>query len=382
MSDPRVRARLDIESIAINARYRVHQITGVQRYAHEIVNRLTGEREKSPIDLLAPASAKGAIGHLWEQTVLPAACKRRLLWSPSGSGPAFYRRQVVTFHDLFAIEHPECYSPGYARWYRHLMARLARNSLHLIAVSEYTKSRIVKLLGRNPEEITVIHNGLTTGCERVGEEKVAAARSALNLPTKRYILRVSSLEKRKNLRTTLEAWARAHESLPADTWLVLAGPVADERVYGEQDLPVGLPRVLYTGWVPEEHLAGLYSGASLFLFPSLAEGFGFPLLEAMACGLRAIVSNNSSLPEVGGDTVAYIDPLDPGSLADAIRSEMAAGAQPGRPFLPAIARARTFSWDRAASYTRMVLEAAASLSPKAHALRTSEAFESNVQVSL
>jgi glycosyltransferase involved in cell wall biosynthesis len=377
MSDPRLANGGRAETIAVNARYRVHQVTGVQRYAHEIVDRLSAGPNNggaiSQIHLLAPASAKGALGHLWEQTVLPVSCQGRLLWSPSGSGPAFYHRQVVTFHDLFAIEHPECYSAGYARWYRHLMARLASNSLHLIAVSEYTKTRIVKLLGRNPDEITVIHNGLTTGLERVGEEKIAAARIALDLPTKRYLLSLSSLEKRKNLRTTLEAWARVHESLPADIWLVLAGPKAAESVYGEQDLPVNLPRVLYTGWVPEEHLAGLYSGASLFLFPSLAEGFGFPLLEAMACGVRAIASNNSSLPEVGGDVVTYIDPLDPASLAEAIRMELDAGAQPHRPFLPAIARARSFSWDRAASETRSVLEAAASLSPKALALRISEA---------
>ena len=73
------------------------------------------------------------------------------------------------------------------------MTRLATESLHLIAVSEYTKSRIVKLMGRNPDEITVIHNGLTTGCERVGEEKIAAARAALQLPTRRYLLSLSSL---------------------------------------------------------------------------------------------------------------------------------------------------------------------------------------------
>src|SRR5271163_4704118 len=108
-----------MNAIAVNARYRVHRrITGVQRYAHEIVSRLTrkqdGLSERTPIDLLSPASAKGAVGHLWEQTVLPVACRGRLLWSPIASGPAFYRRHVVTFHDLFPIEHPEWYSVAYA----------------------------------------------------------------------------------------------------------------------------------------------------------------------------------------------------------------------------------------------------------------------------
>jgi glycosyltransferase involved in cell wall biosynthesis len=363
--------------IAVNARYRVHQVTGVQRYAHEIANRLNRKQDdqsgSKQIDLLSPSNAKGAAGHLWEQTVLPLVCQGRLLWSPSASGPAFYRRQVVTFHDLFPIEHPEFYSTHYARWYRYMMFQLAQNSLHLIAVSQYTKSRIVKLLGRSSEDITVIHNGLTTGCERVGEDKIAAARAALSLPGKRYILTLSSLEKRKNLRTILESWARVHESLPADTWLVLAGPVVEEAVFGKQDLPLGLPRVFYTGWVPEEHLSGLYSGADLFLFPSLAEGFGIPLLEAMSCGLRAIVSNTTSLPEVGGDVVAYVDPLDSFALAEAIRHELAANVSPGQPFLPAIARAHRFSWDRAANDTQSVLESAAALTPRAFTLRRSKA---------
>ena len=377
MSDQSSQGHFRDNSIAVNARYRVHRITGVQRYAHEIVSRLTQEgnglKGATPIDLLSPASAKGAIGHLWEQTVLPAACRGRLLWSPSASGPAFYRRQVVTFHDLFAIEHPECYSVAYAKWYRYLMTRLANQAVHLIAVSEYTKSRIVNLLGRSPDEITVIPNGLTTGCERVSGEKIDAARAALHIPTPRYLLSLSSLEKRKNLRTTLEAWARLHGSLPEDIWLVLSGPEADERVYGQQDLPVGLPRVLYTGYVPEEHLAGLYSGASLLLFPSLAEGFGLPVLEAMACGARAIVSNTSSLPEVGGDVVAYVDPLDSAALAEAVRRELAAGAGPDRPFLPGIERARRFSWDRAAKDTQAVLEAAARCSVKSTGAGISEA---------
>jgi hypothetical protein len=125
-------------TLVVNGRYRVHRITGVQRYAHEIVSRLGGE-----VDLCAPQSAKGIAGHLWEQSVLPLACKGRLLWSPCGSGPLGYGRQVVTFHDLFPVEHPEWYGVAYSRWYGVAMRRLAARAIHLIAVSEYTKSRLV-----------------------------------------------------------------------------------------------------------------------------------------------------------------------------------------------------------------------------------------------
>jgi glycosyltransferase involved in cell wall biosynthesis len=158
------------------------------------------------------------------------------------------------------------------------------------------------------------------------------------------------------LRTTLKAWAHVHAGLPQDTWLVLAGPEADPAVYGCQQLPIDLPRVYFAGYVPEEHLAGLYSGASVFVYPSLAEGFGIPLLEAMACGLRSITSNNSSLPEVGGDAVRYVDALDDVALGEAIRLELA--AYDGLPYVPAIERAKRFSWDQAAARTWDLLQVA------------------------
>jgi glycosyltransferase involved in cell wall biosynthesis len=342
-------------SIAVNSRYRLHRITGVQRYAHEITSRLSGYAG-ARIEELAPRSAKGAAGHFWEQTALPAAAAGRRLWSPSGTGPALYRNQIVTFHDLFALEHPEWYGRAYAKWYGALLPRLAKRAAGLIAVSEYTKSRIVTLLGRDPDEITVVPNGLTTGCRRASRDEIAVAASALRLPSSRYVLSLSSLEKRKNLRTTLAAWERIHAKLPQDMWLVLAGPEADPNVYGYQQLSVNLPRVYFTGYVPEANLAGLYSGASVFVFPSLAEGFGLPLLEAMACGVRCVTANNSSLPEVGGDVARYVDALDDAALAEAIWLELA--ADDGTPFEPAMERARRFSWDHAAMKTWALLQAA------------------------
>lgn len=336
-------------TLVVNGRYRVHRITGVQRYAHEIVSRLGGE-----VDLCAPRSAKGIAGHLWEQSVLPLACKGRLLWSPCGSGPLGYGRQVVTFHDLFPVEHPEWYGVAYSRWYGVAMRRLAARAIHLIAVSEYTKSKLVKLFCVDPQQITVIHNGCYAR-GRSNSRQIHEAKYALNLPTCRYVLSLSSIERRKNLSAVLEAWSIIHQQLPGDTWLVLAGPEADEAVYGEQESSANLPRVLFTGYVPEEHLAGLYSGASLFVFPSLAEGFGLPLLEAMACGVRCITSRTSSLPEVGGDVVDYIDPRSPVELADAMLKQLRNNLYPSVPFDPAIERAKRFTWESAAGRTREVL---------------------------
>jgi glycosyltransferase involved in cell wall biosynthesis len=242
------------------------------------------------------------------------------------------------------------------------MRQLAARALNLIAVSEYTKSRIVKILNRDPDDITVVHNG----CHmkgRAGKDEIAAARTVLALPTKRYVLGLSSMESRKNITGVLRAWEAIQQVVPQDIWLVLAGRRADEAVFGKQQNELCLPRVAFTGYVPEEHLAGLYSGASLFVFPSLAEGFGLPLLEAMACGVRCITSNSSSLPEVGGDVVDYVDPLNDGELAGAMLRRLLECTEAPIPYVPVMIRAKRFTWDSAAEKTWMVLKAATSSMP-------------------
>ncbi len=334
----------------VNARFLAHRITGIQRYAREISSRLSG----SPT-MLAPTSGKGWRGHLWEQAVLPRLAEGQLLWSPCGAGPLFYSRQVVTFHDLFPIEHPEWYSKPYAAWYNLMFHRLATQAVHLIAVSAYTKERIVHVLGRNPDEITVVPNGPSASTRLVSPLEASRTGAALALPSYRYVLSLSSLEARKNLPSILAAWRIAQSSLPDNVWLVLAGAQADASVFGKQNLSAIPARVHFTGYVPEEHLAGLYSGASLFLFPSLAEGFGLPLLEAMSCGLRTITSNNSSLPEVGGDAAVYLDPRNIRELADAILRHLPHANAATSPFAPALAQAARFSWHDAAQSTEEVL---------------------------
>ncbi len=339
--------------VVVNGRFRTQTVTGVQRYAAEIVARLSEDAE-----VLVPLSGKGARGHLWEQTVLPWNCEGRLLWNPNACGPLMYNRQIVTFHDLFPVEHPEWYSRAYAQWYGLAMRRLACQAMHLIAVSEYTKSRLVKVLGCPPDNITVIHNGCHVG-QRAGEEQIREAAATLKLPAgRRYVLSLGSLERRKNIAVLLRAWAEIQAELPGDLWLVLAGSRPDPAVYGDQGRSLDPPRVFYTGYVPEQHLCGLYSGAELFVFPSQAEGFGLPLLEAMACGVRCLSSSSTSLPEVGGDAVRYFDPACHDDLARVLREALVSRhkAPEAAGYKPSLDQARRFSWDAAASKTRHVLE--------------------------
>jgi glycosyltransferase involved in cell wall biosynthesis len=351
--------------IAVNGRFVGKRVTGVQRYAHEITRRL-----RDRIELLVPDRGNGIAGHLWEQTVLAARARQQLLWNPCATGPMTARRHVTTIHDLFAVDHPEWYTPAYAQWHQFVLGRLVRSATRLIAVSEYTRQRLIDRYGCNPDQITVVHHGVTSGCEPANPAEIERVAANLQLPSKRYILTLSSLEPRKNIATTLRAWVAAQQSIDNDVWLVVAGAKANPDIWANIDLPRDLPRVFFTGYVPDDDLAGLYSGAALFLFPSLDEGFGFPLLEAMACGTRSIASKVPALIEVGGDAASYVEATDSAALASAIVDLMRAGASPNSPSGEAIERARRFQWSDAASRTLEVLSAAAEESARTEERRS------------
>lgn len=334
--------------IFVNGRFRTHKVTGIQRYAHELTERLG-------FPLLEPKQQlRGWRGHAWEQMALPVRSFRGLLWSPCAVGPLLFSRQVVTFHDLFPLDHPEWYRPMFARAYRRILSSLARTALHIIAVSQYTKDRLVERLKVMPERVTVIHSGINFKRFYPVEEQIDRARSELRLPSGRYILCVGSLEPRKNLRRLLLAWANIVGDLPQDVWLVVAG-FRDDNVFGATGFPSLSERVLFTGYVPEELLAGLYSGSLGFVFPSLGEGFGFPPLEAMACGAPVFTSNRTSLPEVCGSAAIYGDPTDIGDIARGIKLLSSDAHLRDRLRSLGHERASHFSWDRTAHATNELL---------------------------
>lgn len=189
--------------IRVNGRFRSHRITGVQRYAHEITRRLD-------LPLCQPrTSLKGWRGHLWEQTVLPFSAFRGLLWSPCAAGPVFARNHVVTIHDLLPLDSPQWFAASFAAGYRLLLQALAHSAVHLIAVSEYTRSRIIARFGTDPTRVSVIHNGVDSRFHNVSDSAVDLALAAVQLPSSRYLLCVGSQEPRKNLARLLSAWARA-----------------------------------------------------------------------------------------------------------------------------------------------------------------------------
>ena len=234
---------------------------------------------------------------------------------------------VVTVHDLAVLRHPETFNRWTRTYSRVAVPRAARTAARLIAVSEFTKRELVELLGAAPERIRVVPNGI----EEAFQPEGPAAEGD-------YILAVGTLEPRKNLARL----ARAAERLGAEL------RVAGAPGWGRVDLG-GSARAL--GYVDDDQLARLYRGAACFAYPSLYEGFGIPILEAMACGTPVVTSRGGATKETAGGAAVLVDPLDPDSIAAGIEE-----ARSRRDELRArgLARARGFSWAASARATAEV----------------------------
>jgi glycosyltransferase involved in cell wall biosynthesis len=265
------------------------------------------------------------------------------------------RQQVVTIHDCAFVDQANSYSRTFAAWYQFLIPRLARSIRRIITVSEFSKHRIVDVCHVRPEKIAVVYGGVGQQFRPHSADEVAAARQQLGLP-ERYVLCVGSLEPRKNLARLLHAWQRVQPRQRGLT-LVLVG--AKGHVFRDAGLPDEPAGVKLAGYVTDDLLPAVYAGAESFVYPSLYEGFGLPVIEAMASGVPTITSNITSLPEIAGDAALLVDPEDIESIANGI--ERLADDASLRTALRAkgLLQAQQFTWDRAAVETWQVLEAAA-----------------------
>jgi glycosyltransferase involved in cell wall biosynthesis len=338
-------------SVAVNARFHVHRRTGMERYAYEVTSRLVGKvREIRPERAL-----KGSAGHLWEQCYLPTLAAGSLLWSPNNTGPVITRRQVCTIHDIIPIDHPEWFSKAFAAWYRWLLPTLARSVQHLVAVSEFTRSRIIDAFGVKPEKVSVVLNGIGPEFTPRTDEEIERVKTRLGLPPKPYVLYVGSIEPRKNLPRLLTAWTHVQRKC-TDIQLVVTGLNKGGskvfRVVPIDKLPSG---VFFTGYVEDADLPALYSGATIFVYPSLYEGFGLPPAEAMACGTPVITSYGTSLSEVVGPAALLVDPENPEAIADAILRAASSESLRAELRRAGFARARRFNWDDATTQTWGIL---------------------------
>lgn len=266
------------------------------------------------------------------------------------------KRLVATIHDLSFLTHPECHTrENIAHAINGTRAAVAWADA-LIAISQHTRQDLIELVGAPPDRVVVTYLAPNPLCRCETDPVVLASlRQRYRLPGD-FILFVGSLEPRKNIVRLLAAYARLPATLRRDVHLVIAGGrgwLNDDIRPTVRNLGVA-EQVHFLGYVPEAELPGLYSLATVFAYPSLYEGFGLPVLEAMQCGTPVLTSNVSALPEIAGEAAVLVTPTEVDDIAagltrlledTALRVELSARG---------LARARLFSWERCAQETLAV----------------------------
>lgn len=345
----------------VNARFVTQPLTGIQRYCYELTMRLQDALLLAPSAALdeyqgvqARVNVTGGYlgGHPWEQFALPLAVpRRRALFSPSGCGPLAHFNQVITIHDLAPLESPEWYSRGFALWYSRLVPALARRVRGIVTVSEFCKQRIVEMLRVDERKVMVAWEAASSVFSPRPTEETQKVLARFGIPEP-YFLFVGAVSGRKNLPRLLGAWNHVVDQLN-DATLVLVGKTglrfADKGTLG------ALPKqVMQLGSVSDQDLACLYTGAQGLLYPSLYEGFGLPILEAMASGCPVLTSNCTAMPEVAGDAAVIVDALSEEAIANGIRA-LAEENRAADLRRKGFQRCREFSWERTARIVETAL---------------------------
>lgn len=305
----------------------------------------------------------------WRMSVLLAYYARLNMdrWLPSSDifhgtdhllPPLENSRAVFTIHDLIFRFFPEYHLP-LNRWFLDLMLpKFMQRADAIIAVSENTKRDVVRLMNIPAEKIFVIYEGVNPSFRPIeNREALERARAAYNLPA-RFILFFSTIEPRKNLVTLLDAYAGLLKQNSDISPLVVMGRkgwLYQATLQHIHDLGL-TERVILTDWVRGEDVAAVINLATVFVFPSLYEGFGLTPLEAMACGTPVISSNASSLPEVIGDAGILIEPRDAHGFAQAITRVLNDDALRQELRARGLKQARQFTWERAARETLALYE--------------------------
>jgi len=331
--------------VALDATYSIgNALSGVGAYSREI---LFGLAAAHPDATFRFCYRPNRFIRSWREK-LPPHCRRSLLQEPilPRRADLFHglnqrlpterlRRTVTTFHDLFVLS-GDYSTPQFRRRFADHARRAAAESDLIIAVSQFTANQVEQLLGVEPSRLRVIHHGV----------RIPPPRSA---PREKIVLHVGAIQKRKNVSRLVQAF----ESAPSDWRLILAGSAgfgADEILARIAASPAR-PRISVLGYVTADALADWYSRAMALAFPSLDEGFGIPILEAMAAGVPVITSNRSALPEVAGGAAILINPESTDELAAAI-SQLATDEQLREGLKrKGLARVQQCCWEKVVSQT-------------------------------
>lgn len=374
-------------NIGIDANCIIFDRSGFGRYARELIKNILKydqknhyflyasfirkpERRKILDDLVSQANSKNAtvkiipIPAAWKEflTGFPISSKNfirenlDLYFAPHYAGIPVkgFEHNIVSIQDLVFMKYPEHRGRRLSRYYLKRTKIALKNCEQIIASSGSTKKDLIELLDVPKEKIEVVHLGVDPDFSV--SKNAVKSREIINqyvVRDKKYILSVSTLEPRKNLKTLIKAFSLLPHQFKRDYQIVLVGASGwNNRELKETIQDYNLQdKVTFTGFVPDEHLAQIYSGASVFVFASFYEGFGLPPLEAMAAGTPVICSNTSSLPEVVGRAAVLFDPADEEALARSLEKVLRTPKMVERLIRRGLTQAKKFSWKKTALQT-------------------------------
>jgi glycosyltransferase involved in cell wall biosynthesis len=353
---------------------------GIGRYVRELVAALAALDSETPYRLFVAGA---------DRNLLPPTPGPNFTWAPSRLSPTWFARlwhrarlpipveywtgpldcfhatdfvlpptrpatrTVLTVHDLSFVRVPGAASPRLKAYLDRVVPRSVRRADHILADSQATKDDLVALYGTPPERISVLLSGVHPRFRPAPPEAVAAVRARYAIGDAPFVLAVGTVQPRKNYERLMAALAALPPAL-ADVRLVIAGGKGwlEGPIHAAVE-SLGLrSRVLFIGFAADADLPALYTAARCLAFPSLYEGFGLPVVEAMACGTPVLTSNVSSLLEVAGGAAVLVDPLDVEGIADGLRRILSDDALRGTLIARGFERAATFTWERAAGQLR------------------------------
>ncbi len=381
--------------IGINALFLQKPATGSGEHIYRLLEGLDARRDRNTYVILSPRFRRAhqiRFPHLsdrfrnvevWTKMARLGENFEKLWWEQVGLVQAVHKEQVdllhypyfaapvvrthptvVTIHDVIPVVLPEYRRREMNRLYTSLVSFTSKRASAIIAVSECSRRDIVRTLGIPADKISVIGNAVHPSYYPIRDSwLLAAVRERYNI-AKKYILYFGGFDLRKNVLRLIHAYAALPETFRNEYQLVIAGRLSpflgEHSLYPDprplvRELDIG-DRIIFTGHIREQDKPPLFSGATVFVFPSLYEGFGMPVLEAMACGAPVITSRLSALPEVVGDAGVLIDPYSEAAIAEAIGTLLADPVRRSDLSEQARARSRDFSWRQVAEQTVQVYE--------------------------
>lgn len=336
----------------VNGRFLTRPMSGVERYAYKVCKAMSSLGQ--PFTLVCPKTQIQSCydisnfqiefygygnSHLWEQVVLPFFFinkKDFLLLNFTGLGPIGVANKVMTIHDLSFLENPKWFSKSYYWWYKMMTPLAVRTSKHVLTVSEFSKSEILRFYPFLKSDNVTVAYGAADEAFHVDDTRKSSVEP--------FVLAVSSLDPRKNFSSLIEAFHGIKEAK-----LYIAG--AYNRVFTSNNLDTQqLSNIKFLGRVSDSELLQLYNQARCFVFPSVYEGFGLPPIEAMHCGCPVLASDIHVLREVCGDAAVYFNPYDIQNMRDTIEQFLHASADDCLSMKErGFTNAKRFNWERTAT---------------------------------